>query len=323
MAHTETVAPAAAPDLPRGRLGRMREEVRQMRASRLYRRRTLTAYGFMAPTLLILTVFILWPMVDALRISFYEYSSFGPSDWVGLENYRTLFDDEAFRNALGNTLYYAGIATPISVGVALGLALLLNSAIRGKSFFRASIFLPVVISLGVAAIAWTFLIDPDIGLINYWLGKVGLDMGNGARDPNWAMPAVIIVGVWKNVGFYMVMYLAGLQSIPREFYEAAAVDGAGRWNTFRNVTWPLLMNTTMFVFVIAAIAALQAFDQIFVMTRGGPFFETETLVYAIYRIGFQEFELGYASAIAWVLTALVFVLSVVQIRFFNRRSVTY
>src|SRR3712207_8080768 len=130
MAHPETVGPPAAPALPRGGLGRVREEIRQMRASRLYRRRTLTAYGFISPTLVILLVFILWPMVDALRISFYEYSSFGPSEWVGLANYRNLLDDEAFRNALGNTLYYAAVATPISVGLALGLALLLNTAIQ-------------------------------------------------------------------------------------------------------------------------------------------------------------------------------------------------
>jgi multiple sugar transport system permease protein len=323
VAHTEAIAPAAAPDIPRGRLGRLREELHQMRSSRLYRRRTLTAYGFMAPSLVILAVFIVWPMIDALRISLYKYSSFGPSEWVGLQNYRDLLSDDAFRTALRNTLYYAAVATPVSVGLALALALLLNSRIPAKGFFRAAIFLPVVISLGVAAIAWTFLIDPNIGLVNYWLGKVGLDMGNGARDPDYAMPAVIAVGVWKNVGFYMVMFLAGLQAIPREFYEAASVDGAGRWRQFRHVTWPLLMNTTMFVFIIAAIAALQAFDQIFVMTRGGPFFSTETLVYAIYRIGFQEFDLGYASAIAWVLTLIVFVLSMIQIRFFSRRTVSY
>ena len=134
---------------------------------------------------------------------------------------------------------------------------------------------------------------------------------------------IIVVGIWKNVGFYTVMYLAGLQGIPRELYEAAAVDGARTWQRFRTMTWPLLANTTMFVFIIAAIAALQAFDQIFVMTRGGPFFETETLVVMIYRLGFQEFEMGYASAVAWVLVLLVFALSLLQIRFFNRRLVQY
>jgi len=309
--------------LPRGRWGRLKWQLAEMRSSRLYRRQVLTAYGFMLPSLVILAVFIVWPMIDALRISFYDYSGFGSNEWIGLENYRELVSDDTFRNALGNTLVYAGIATPVSVGLALLFALLLNQKLPAIGFFRTAIFLPVVISLGIAAIAWTFLLDPNIGLVSYWLDRLGLSTGNGVRDPDWAMPLVIMVGVWKNVGFYMVMYLAGLQAIPREFYEAASVDGAGPWHRFRHVTWPLLANTTMFVFIIAAIAALQAFDQIFVMTRGGPFFETETLVYTIYRLGFQDFDLGYASAIAWVLTAIVFALSMLQILYFNRRQVRY
>ena len=277
----------------------------------------------MAPSLIVLAVFIVWPMIQALRISFFEYSVIGATEWIGLENYRDLLSDPGFSNALVNTLYYAGVTTPLSVGLALALALLLNARLPGRSFFRSSIFLPVVTSLAIVAIAWTFLLNPDIGLISYWLAKVGLTSGNWLRDPSLAMPAMIMVGVWKNVGFYMVMYLAGLQSIPRDLYEAAALDRAGPWQRFRNVTWPLLSNTTMFVFIIAAIAALQAFDQIYVMTRGGPFFQTETLVVMIYRLGFREFEMGYASAIAWVLVALILVFSLLQIRYFNRRTVQY
>lgn len=284
----------------------------------------LAAYAFMAPSLVVLAVFTAYPMYSALRISFEDYSPFGGSRWIGLENYRTLIHDSAFWNAFWNTIEYAGITTPISVGLALGLALLLNQRIPARGFFRAAIFLPVVASLAIVAIAWTFLLDPDIGVIPYWLGKLGVDTGNGLHSPSWAMFYVILVGIWKNVGFYMVMYLAGLQSIPRDIYEAASVDGLrNSWQRFRYITWPLLANTTMFVFVIAAIAALQAFDQIYVMTRGGPFFQTETLVMMIYRRGFQEFDMGYASAIAWVLVLLVFVLSLVQIRFFNRRQVQY
>jgi multiple sugar transport system permease protein len=303
--------------------GGLRARIDFWRRSPLYRRRTLTALGFMAPSLVILILFIAWPMVQALWISFQEYSVLGGGEWIGLENYRELISDSGFRNALGNTLIYAGVTTPVSVALALALALLLNSKIPARGFFRASIFLPVVTSLAIAAIAWRFLLDPDIGLFAYWLGKVGLTSKAWLRDPEWAMPAVIMVGIWKNVGFYMVMYLAGLQSIPREFYEASAVDGANRWQRFRHVTWPLLANTTMFVFVIAAIAALQAFDQIYVMTRGGPFFQTETLVYQIYRLGFQEFEMGYASAIAWVLVLIIFALSLFQVRYFGKREVRY
>jgi ABC-type sugar transport system permease subunit len=308
----------AAGRKPRGLL---RTDLGRLRRSRLYRRRALSAVAFMLPSLVVLAVFMVWPMVQALRISFTDFNVF-QSNWVGLENYRTLIHDEAFRNALGNTLLYAGITTPVSVGLALVFALLLNRKVRGREFFRAAIFLPVITSLAVAAIAWTFLIDPDIGIVPYWLEKVGVQTG-GLGNPTWAMTWVIVVGVWKNVGFYTVMYLAGLQGIPREIYDAAEVDGAETWTRFRTMTWPLLTNTTMFVFVIALIAALQAFDQIFVMTRGGPFFQTETLVMMIYRLGFNEFQMGYAAAISWVLVLLVFALSLLQIRYFNRRLVRY
>lgn len=276
---------------------------------------------FMAPSLFILAVFMFWPMYKALRISFTDFNVF-QSHWVGLENYRTLIHDPAFHNALQNTLLYSAITTPLSVGLALLFALLLNQKFAGREVFRAAIFLPVITSLAVSAIAWRFLVNPDIGIIPYWLDKAGFRT-QGLGDPTWAMIWVIVVGVWKNVGFYTVMYLAGLQSIPRELYEAAAVDGAKTWTRFRTMTWPLLMNTTMFVFVIAVIAALQTFDQIFVMTHGGPFFKTETLVMMIYRQGFQEFHMGYAAAISWVLVLMVFALSFVQIKFFNKRLVQY
>jgi multiple sugar transport system permease protein len=300
---------------------RLAAEVSKLRSSRLHRRRVLAAYAFMAPSLVVIAVFLVYPMVQALRVSFEDYSVF-QSRWVGLANYRTLIHDSDFWNALKNTLVYAGITTPVSVGLALGLALLLNRKMVGRDFFRAAMFLPVVTSLAIAAIAWQFLVNPDIGLLPYWIAKLGITT-QGLGNPTWAMVWVIVVGVWKNVGFYTVMYLAGLQSIPRELYEAASVDGAARWTRFRTMTWPLLMNTTMFVFVIAAIAALQAFDQIFVMTHGGPFFRTETLVMLIYRLGFNDFRMGYAAAISWVLVLLVFALSVVQVKFFNRRLVRY
>ena len=302
---------------------RFRQAITYWGASPLRRRRILTAYAFMGPSLVVIAVFLVWPMYRALRISFMDYSVFGASEWIGLENYRTLLSDSNFHNAFWNTIYYAGVTTPVSVALALGLALLLNQRIPARGFFRASIFLPVVTSLAIVAIAWTFLLDPNIGLLQYWLEKIGVRSGGWLQDPEWAMPAVILVGIWKNVGFYMVMYLAGLQSIPREFYEAASVDGATAWQRFRRITWPLLSNTTMFVFIIAAIAALQAFDQIYVMTRGGPFFQTETLVMQIYRLGFSEFEMGYAWAISWVLVVLIFFLSLIQIRYFSRRAVRY
>jgi ABC-type sugar transport system permease subunit len=287
------------------------------------RRQSVAAYAFMAPSLLILALFIFWPIASALQRSFQDYSILGGGHWIGLANYRHLLQDPAFSNALKNTLYYVGVTTPISVALALGAALLLNQTLPGRTFFRAAIFSPFVVSLAVVGIAWSFLLDPDIGLVTHWLAAVGIHTGNGIRDPRWAMPAVILVGIWKNVGFYMVMYLAGLQQIPRELQEAALVDGASSWQRFRTVTWPLLMNTTMFVVVIAAIFGFQAFDQIYVMTGGGPFFKTETLVMSVYRLGFQQFQMGYASAIAWVLALLVLMLSLTQAWFFGKRRVEY
>ncbi|MBB5079269.1 carbohydrate ABC transporter permease [Nonomuraea endophytica] len=285
-------------------------------------RRTATAYAFLAPTLIVVGVFMVWPMLQSLADSFYD-KSIGPGIFVGLGNYTKLLGDPAFLIALRNTVFYAVAATPVAVALALGLALLLNGHVRGRGFFRSALFLPSVVSLGVVAIAWKFLLDPDIGLVTYWLRGLGVDVGDGVRDADVAMWYLIGVGVWKNAGFYMVMYLAGLQTIPRMYYEAATIDGAGPWQRFRKVTWPLLGHTTMFVFIIAAIAALQVFDQIFVMTRGGPHFATESLVYLVYRKGLQDFEFGYASAIAWVLVLIVFVLSLAQNVFFSRRAVRF
>ncbi len=223
-----------------------------------------------------------------------------------------------------NTLVYAAVTTPLSVGLALALAILLNQRFPARALARTAIFVPVVISLAIVSFAWTFLLDPDIGWISYWLGKVGIDSGQGwLRDPDLAMPAVILVGIWKNVGFYMVIYLAGLQAIPQQLYEAARIDGASGWRKFRHVTWPLLANETMLVAILCAIATLQAFDHIYVMTSGGPFFRTETLVLLVYRLGFSEFRFGYAAAISWVLVGLILVLSLIQLFYFRRRAVRY
>lgn len=313
---TELPAPATAPPPPGRRPGRARGS--------LGRRQARAAWAFMLPSLVVLAVFVVYPMTQALYLSFTEYNVLQPARWVGLENYQRLVSDPAFHNALVNTLYYAAVTTPVSVALALGLAILLNRRLPLRGFLRTSVFLPVVLSLAIVAIAWNFLLDPNIGLLSYWLGKVGIASEQGwLRDPSLAMPAVMLVGIWKNVGFYMVMYLAGLQSIPRELHEAAAIDGAGAWRRFRRITWPLLANQTMLITILAAIATLQAFDQIYVMTRGGPFFKTETVVMMIYRVGFKEFEFGYASAVSWVLVLLIFGLSMAQMAYFRKRTVSY
>jgi ABC-type sugar transport system permease subunit len=283
---------------------------------------TRAAWLFMGPSVIILAAFVVYPMTQAAYLSLTDYDVLTPARFIGLDNYRELVGDPAFRRALLNTLYYAAVTTPVSVALALGCAILLNRRFPLRGLGRTAVFLPVVVGLAVVAIAWSFLLDPDIGLLSYWLGKVGLTSEQGwLRDPDLAMPAVMLVGIWKNIGFYMVIYLAGLQSIPGELYEAAKLDGARGWGRFRNVTWPLLANQTLLVLILCATATLQAFDQIYVMTRGGPFFRTETLVMLIYRQGFSEFRFGYAAAISWVLVALILVLSLVQLLWFRRRRV--
>jgi ABC-type sugar transport system permease subunit len=287
-------------------------------------RRARTAWLFLTPALLILIAFTLYPMVQAVWLSLTDYNLIRAAEFVGLANYVELFQDPSFWNAFGNTILYALVVTPVTVILALVFAIMLNQRFAGRGFARTAIFLPFIVSLGIIAIAWAFLLDPNIGLLSYWLSLIGIVPEQGwLSDPRYAMAAVMIVGVWKNVGFYMVIYLAGLQSIPVDMYEAARLDGAGPWQRFRSITLPLLSNQTLLVSVLALIATLQAFDQIWVMTRGGPFFRTETLVMLIYREGFQELRFGYASAISFVLLVFVFILSMIQFGFLRRKQVTY
>src|ERR1700744_2268362 len=278
--------------------------------TRARRRRILVAYAFMLPSLAVMGVFMFYPLIRAAILSFTNYSVFGVAKYVGLANYTTLLQSHQFWGDLGNTVYYAAVTTPVSVALALALALLLNRrGLPARGVLRAAIFLPAVVSLAVAAIPFRLMFTPSIGLITYWLGAIGVHSTDWLDSTTWAMPAVIIVGIWKDVGFYMVIYIAGLQTIPPEFYEAARIDGASAWQRFRNITWPLLSNTTMFVTIIALIASFQAFDQIFVMTQGWPAFSTETLVMLIYRQGFQNFQMGYASAIGYVLVLIILIFS--------------
>ena len=288
----------------------------------LRRSQTLRAYAFIAPSALIMGVFMLWPLISSARLSFTDATPFGPSSFVGLAQYRTVFSDPVFRGDLLRTLLYAAIVTPLTVGLALALAVMLNRRLQGRAFFRAAIFVPAVLSLGVMAIAWNFLLDPNIGLLPHWLAPLGVDFRTGKADPTIAFIYVVVVGIWKNVGFYMVMYLAGLAGIPQDLYEAASVDGASAFRKFRSITWPMLSNTSAFVFIMATIASVQAFDQIYSMTRGGPYFSTETLAYLVYRKGFQDYDYGYASAAGWVLALIVFAISIGQRAFFSRREVT-
>jgi multiple sugar transport system permease protein len=280
------------------------------------------AYLFMLPSLLILVVFVVLPIAQAAWISLHNWGlGNAQQPFIGLENYQDLLGDERFWNALRNTLVYTVGVVPAQVVLALVFALMLNEKLHGRAMFRAIFFLPVLVSFAVEAIIWRFLLDPDIGLIAYYSSLLHLPAIEWLRSTTWAMPAVIIVSVWRWFGFNLVILLAGLQGIPEVYYEAAKVDGASTWQRFWRVTLPLLRPALLFAVVNAVIAALQAFDQVYVLTRGGPLFSTETIVSYIFHQGFEIYDMGYASSAAMVLFLLIFLLTLGQLRVLRYQEV--
>jgi multiple sugar transport system permease protein len=280
------------------------------------------AFAFIAPSALILAVFTLWPIAQAFWMSLHDWSfTAAVHPFIGLGNFNRLFDDPLFWNAARTTVIYTIAAVPFQIGLALMLAVALNGKIHGQAFLRSAYFIPVISSIAVMAIVWTFLFDPDIGLVSAWLLKLGFGRIAWLREPGSALVAVILVGIWKSIGFNMVLLLAGLQGVSQDQHDAAAMDGANGWQRFRHVTVPALRHTLLFVAVISIIASLQAFDQIYVMTRGGPLHTTETLVYYAYHNGFDYFQMGYASAISVILFLFIAVISIVQLRLFRYQEV--
>ena len=280
-------------------------------------RRERSAYAFIAPALIIFSLFTAFALIFAFYLTFHEWSIIQPDKpFVGLDNYRDMIHDEAFRRSIFNTLYYTGAAVPLQMGVGLCLALLLNLPIRGRGILRAMYFLPGVTPLVVVAIIWKWLYNGDYGLFNYYLLKTHLihDPLLWLSDKNLAMPAVILMSVWTGTGFSMVVYLAGLQAIPEELYEASRVDGAGAWARFRHITLPMLRPTTLFLAVTGIIWSFQVFTQIFVMTNGGPVDRTTTMVFFIYQAAFKFYEMGYASTLAFTLFLMLLVFTAILLR---------
>jgi ABC-type sugar transport system permease subunit len=264
----------------------------------------------LAPQLLLFGVFLLLPLVLTLVLGLQDSSGFGAREWVGLENYRTMAGDDVFWRALVNTIVFSAITVPASLGLGLGLALLLNRPIAGRTAFRAIFYLPYVLSGVVIAITSRWIFNENIGVVNKILRALG---GDGVSWQSAGVPAfvsVMIVLCWARMGFVMVIYLAGLQGVPREYYEAAKVDGATRWQQFRAVTWPGLRPTTFFLVVMLVIECFQVFDIVYVMTGGGPGNSTELLNTYAYTTGFEARRQGYAAAIGVVIYALVLLFTV-------------
>jgi len=283
----------------------------------------LAALLFLLPNSVGFLVFTAIPVAVAFALSFYDWDLLLDPVFVGLENYRELlFEDAVFRAALVNTVYFAVATVALSVVLGLAVALLVNLPLRGVVVFRTIFLLPFVTITVALSLVWKWLYLPDIGLVNTVLGWVGIEGPNWLTSPRWAMPALIVLSVWKSFGYNMVLFLAGLQNVPEHLYDAAKVDGAGPWRRFKDVTLPMLSPTTFFVVVISIIGSFQVFDQALVMTAGGPGTATTTLVLYIYQQGFQSYYMGYAAAIAWVLFAAVFLFTLVQFRA-QRRWVSY
>lgn len=285
-------------------------------------RKAATVSLFLLPSFIPLLAFTLGPMLASAGISLLRWDLLRPPRFIGLENYANALADASFRAAVGHTIVFIIGYLPLVYVGGLGLALLLNQRLRGSAFFRSVYFLPVVTSWVVVALMWRWLLNPQSGIVNSALALVGLAGPGWWADPAWAMPSVIIASAWKDLGFVMVLLLAGLQSIPDEYYEAAQVDGASRWARFRYITLPLLSPTTFFVLVISLINNFQLFDQVWVMTGGGPAGATSVVVEQIVRHAFSYNQMGYAAAMSWLLFAAILAVTLIQFRF-QRRWVSY
>ena len=287
-------------------------------------RRARTAWWFVAPALVVIGVFFVLPVLAALVLSFTDFDLYALADlrnlrFVHVRNYVRLLENPLFWQALGNTLYFVAVGVPLSVGASLGAALLLDSPLaRFKSFFRTALFTPVVTTLVAVAVIWRYLLGTRYGMINFALGKVGIGPIDWLGDPHWAMPAIILFAVWKSFGYNMVILLAGLQSIPRELYEAARVDGASALQRFTQVTVPMLAPILAMVGILTVAGYFQLFAEPYVMTQGGPLQSTVSVLYFMYEEGFKWWNLGSASAVAFLLFLLIFAVTALQLRVARR-----
>jgi multiple sugar transport system permease protein len=277
-------------------------------------------FWFVAPALAALVAFFCVPVVASLVLSFTDFDIYAVADpsrlrAIGLDNYMRLASDPRFWRAFGNTLYFVLVGGPLSVAVSLGAALLLSARlVRFRGFFRTVLFLPVVTTLVAVAVVWRYLYHPRHGLLNHLLAGLGLGPIDWLGDPAWAMPAIILLAVWKNFGFNMIIFFAGLQAIPERLYEAARLDGAGPWQEFRRVTLPMLAPTFVFVAVITMIGYFQLFAEPYVMTQGGPGDATLSVVLLMYEEGFRWWNMGYGAAVAFVLFGVMLIATSLQLR---------
>ena len=289
-------------------------------------RQDLIGWSFAAPFVILFGIFLALPILASFVLSF---TSFGLRDLenpigstvVGVQNYVDLIADPKFWKSLGNTVYFVVVGVPLTLALGLVIANALSRGItRFRTAFRVGYYLPVITSIVAIAVVWRFLLNPDVGLINMLIQSVGINGPNWLADPTLAMPSIITMAIWRNLGFAMVVFIAGMQAIPAVLYEAASIDGAGRWQSFRNVTLPMLRPAILFMLVITTIGYLQLFEEPFVMTDGGPLDATLSVTMYMYQQGFEFFHQGYASAIAYVLFVIVAIVAFLQFKFLREET---
>ncbi len=279
-----------------------------------------SVYFFLAPALSAIFIFFFIPVIAAFIISFTDFDIYALGDYstvrfIGLTNYFELFNDPLFWTALKNTFYFVLVSAPLSIMVSLGAAILLNSKlIKFKAIFRLSYFIPVVTTLVAVAIVWRFIYHPKFGIMNYFLSWFNINPVDWLGDPVWAMPAIILMSVWKNFGYNMIIFLAGLQNISEELYEAAELEGASGWQKFKSITLPILAPTTAFVSIITMIGFFQFFAEPYIMTQGGPLNSTLSIVQYMYHEGFKWWNMGYSASIAFVLFFIIFIGTLIQFK---------
>ena len=269
-------------------------------------------YIFISPNLLLFLIFTLFPVFASFYYSLNDWNIHLPMQFIGLQNYTRLLADPVFKQVLVNTLYYTFGILPVQTALALLIALALNQKIRLKTMYRSMYFVPVVTSMVAVSMVWQWMYEPTYGIINSGLKIFGIKGPNWLFSYEWAMPSVIIMSIWKGVGYSIVLYLAALQGVPESLYESAMIDGAGAWQRFRHITVPMISPTTFFIIILTIIGSFQAFDAVYTLTQGGPGRATSVIVHYLYQNGFQYFAMGYAAAIAYVLFALLLAATLLQ-----------
>jgi ABC-type sugar transport system permease subunit len=286
------------------------------------RKEYLTFLAFVAPNFVLFGIFTFWPFVYSFVLSLTKWNMLAPAKFTGLQNYERMWNDDVFWQVLKNTIFLAGGVVVVKLALALGLALLLNQRLAGRTIYRAIIFSPTFTTSVAVAMVWTWIFDPFYGILRVPLQWLGLSSPAWLSDVNWTIPALIIVSIWSGIGYDMVIFLAGLQSVPRVFYEAAKVDGASNWQVFRKITFPLLSPTTFFLTITSVINLFKTFDIVSVMTGGGPLNSSNVYIHYVYQNAFKWFKMGYASALAVVFFVIIMLITLIQFRI-SRRWVHY